>query len=214
MERGVVLGPQGSRWHAACLVCGGKEARGRRKDDGKAGCGKKLDSAAKTDAAGNVWCRECLVSLSSLFGPLFYLLLTSYIKLLLPLAQRQPSPVRSPVLPNITGGRGGVSTQFTGTKSVASQLTGTTIARQFTGLGGPDPALLRQLSGGGLSPTRQLSSSPTKMHDGPRSGAAPRYPRPKSVTGVRSTNGEGRGMFLVRQLTGGNTSFSGNDYGL
>lgn len=93
-------------------------------------------------------------------------------------------------------------------------MTGTTtIARQFTGLGGPESVLAGQLTGGGLSPTRQLSSSPTKLYDGPRAGA-PRYPRPKSVTGMRSTNGEGRGMFLVRQLTGGNTSFSGNDYGL
>ncbi|KAH8100617.1 hypothetical protein BXZ70DRAFT_938061 [Cristinia sonorae] len=198
MERGVVPGPQGSRWHATCLVCGGKETRGKRKEDGKAGCGKKLDSAAKTDAFGNVWCRECL--------------------LLLPVAQRQASPVRSPVLPTATGNRSSsnvVAPQITGgSKPIAPQFTnGTTIARQFTGLGGPDPALLRQLTGGGLSPTRQLSSSPTKMHDGPRPGAG-RYPRPKSVTGVRSTTGEGRGMFLVRQLTGGNSSFSGNDYGL
>ncbi len=74
--------------------------------------------------------------------------------------------------------------------------------------------VLRQLTGGGLSPTRQLSSSPTKMFDGPRPGAG-RYPRPKSVIGTRTTEGgEGRGMFLVRQLTGGNTSFSGNEYGL
>ena len=63
MERGVVPGPQGSRWHATCLVCGGKEARGRRKEEGRAGCGKKLDSAAKLDAEGAVWCRECLVSM-------------------------------------------------------------------------------------------------------------------------------------------------------
>ncbi|CAL1696090.1 unnamed protein product [Somion occarium] len=185
MERGVVPGPQGSRWHAACLICGGKDAKGRRKEYGKPGCGKKLDSAAKTDAEGHVWCRECL--------------------LLLPPSQRQASPIPSPIVPTATGGRGTV---------VAPQYTGTTtIAPQFTGIGGSDAALLRQLTGGGLSPTRQLSSSPTKMHDGPRPGAA-RYPRPKSVTGVRSAGGEGRGMFLVRQLTGGNNSFSGNDYGL
>lgn len=62
MERGVVPGPQGSRWHASCLICGGVEAKGRRREGGKAGCGKKLDSGAKTDAEGSVWCRECLVS--------------------------------------------------------------------------------------------------------------------------------------------------------
>ena len=116
------------------------------------------------------------------------------MQLLLPASMRNPSsPARSPVLPSHTGSRG-VAPQHTGT---------TTIARQFTGLGGSDAALMRQLTGGGLSPTRQLSSSPTKMFDGPRPGA--RYPRPKSVTGIRSTksDGEGRGMFLVRQLTGG-----------
>lgn len=61
MERGVVPGPQSTRWHATCLLCGGKEAKGRRKEEGKPGCGKKLDSAAKTDSDGRVWCRECLV---------------------------------------------------------------------------------------------------------------------------------------------------------
>lgn len=100
---------------------------------------------------------------------------------------------------------------------VAPQSTGTTtIARQFTGVGGGDAALTRQMTGGGLSPTRQLSSSPTKLYDGPRPGSGRIFPRPKSVTGIRSIkgDGEGRGMFLVRQLTGGNGSFSGNDFGL
>jgi len=71
MERGVIPGPQGSRWHVNCLVCGGKRpqfksnswmlGRGEEKKKGP-GCGKKLDSAAKTDATGCIWCRECLVS--------------------------------------------------------------------------------------------------------------------------------------------------------
>lgn len=186
MERGVVQGPQGTKWHGTCLLCGGKDAKGRRKEAGKPGCGKKLDSAAKTDMDGRVWCRECL--------------------LLLPAEMRNsPSPVRGPLVASHTGGRG-IAPQHTGT---------TTIARQFTGIGsGSDASLMRQLTGGGLSPTRQLSSSPTKLHDGPRPGRT--YPRPKSVIGMRSTksDGEGRGMFLVRQLTGGNGGFSGNDYGL
>lgn len=69
MERGVVPGPQGSRWHASCLVCGGKKetpktwiVREERKK-GVPGCGKKLDSAAKGDGEGGVWCRECSVNL-------------------------------------------------------------------------------------------------------------------------------------------------------
>ncbi|KIP12578.1 hypothetical protein PHLGIDRAFT_98007, partial [Phlebiopsis gigantea 11061_1 CR5-6] len=123
MERGVVPGPQGSKWHGGCLICGGHEAKGRRKQDGKAGCGKKLDSAAKTDAEGSVWCRECL--------------------LLLPIALRQTSAARSPIVSTNTG---------TGAFSrVAPQTTGTTIARQFTGIGSSassDAELLKQLTGG------------------------------------------------------------------
>lgn len=67
MERGVIPGPQGTRWHSSCLVCGGKKSRpvswyGGREEKGKPGCGKKLDSAAKSDGEGGVWCRECIVS--------------------------------------------------------------------------------------------------------------------------------------------------------
>lgn len=76
MERGVVPGPQGSRWHADCLVCGGKRPPSRstswmigRGEDKKRepGCGKKLDSAAKADANGQIWCRQCLVSVPFLW---------------------------------------------------------------------------------------------------------------------------------------------------
>jgi hypothetical protein len=76
MERGVVQGPQNTRWHAACLVCGGKReemkgqtiwARKIEKRKGEPGCGKKLDSAAKSDGEGGIWCRECLVSLCFVF---------------------------------------------------------------------------------------------------------------------------------------------------
>jgi hypothetical protein len=62
MERGVVPGPQGTRWHVGCLVCGGKKDKMVEKRDGTPGCGKKLDSAAKGDGEGGIWCRECLVS--------------------------------------------------------------------------------------------------------------------------------------------------------
>ena len=69
MEYGVVPGPQNSRWHAACLVCGGKGAKLPRP-----GCGKKLDSAAKTDRDGGVWCRECMVRLAIVLYSILYLL--------------------------------------------------------------------------------------------------------------------------------------------
>lgn len=78
------------------------------------------------------------------------------------------------------------------TGQVVSHLTGgsTTIARQFTGNA---VGLLRN---GSISPTRQLRSvSPTK-------GLRPisKYSRP---IGARNKSvDEGRGMFLVRQMTG------------
>ena len=63
MEWGVVPGPSGTRWHSACLSCGGRNRRGRagRRNPDEPGCGKKLDSAAKSDPDGGVWCRECWV---------------------------------------------------------------------------------------------------------------------------------------------------------
>lgn len=60
---------------------------------------------------------------------------------------------------------------------MAAQYTGTTtLARQFTGMGTAEGALLRQMTGGGLSPTRSLS--PTKQLS--------TRPRPKSVVAMRS----------------------------
>ena len=132
----------------------------------------------------------------------------------------QESPIRA-IEPSFTGGgdvfgrfpntsRGeGVAPQLTGTTTLARQLTGTTtIARQWTGMS----ALSNQLTGGGLSPTRQLpkdlnrSPSPTKMMlSNQNSGRRVPFPRPKSMVGITSRGksvDEGRGMFLVRQMTG------------
>ncbi|KAJ7706037.1 hypothetical protein B0H17DRAFT_1192587 [Mycena rosella] len=196
MEPGVVPGPHGTRWHATCLVCGGKKtnvkpwAAREEKKKGVPGCGKKLDSAAKGDGEGGVWCREC--------------------SLLLPIGMRgspQGSPTRSALTPS-----------YTGTAKVAPQFTGTTIARQFTGYGsGGDPGIFRQMTGGGASPTRSVSPtkglgyggdpgifrqmtggglSPTRSIS-PTKGMGGAYlrPRPKSVVGIRNTN-------IVRQMTG------------
>ncbi|KAJ7235874.1 hypothetical protein B0H12DRAFT_1140950 [Mycena haematopus] len=190
MERGVVPGPHGSRWHASCLVCGGKKPpsskswvlREERKK-GVPGCGKKLDSAAKEDGEGGVWCRECS------------LLLPSGLR-----ASPQGSPTRAATLvPSYTGQK--VATQFTGTTTLARQFTGYSgdsgIFRQMTGggvsptrsvsptkgmmgYGGADPAIFRQLTGGSLSPTRSIS--PTKGL------SSALRPRPKSVVGIRNTN--------------------------
>ncbi|KAG8918828.1 hypothetical protein FRC01_001631, partial [Tulasnella sp. 417] len=67
MERGIVPGPAATKWHAPCLVCGGREhsrrvnAAWKARDEVKGpGCGKKLDSAAKGDVSlGVLWCRDC-----------------------------------------------------------------------------------------------------------------------------------------------------------
>ena len=183
MEWGVVPGPSGTRWHSACLSCGGKNRRGRtgRRNPGEPGCGKKLDSAAKSDPDGGVWCRECWVRSRRPQWVRNGLIISQI--LLPPL-----SPIRSPELS--TPGSFW-SNQTTGrVKGVESQLTGTTtIARQFTGMGSGDP-LIRQMTGNrSVSPVKQLGMSTTT-----------RYARPKSVIGMR---GEGRGMQLVRQMTGG-----------
>ncbi|KAF8216082.1 hypothetical protein K438DRAFT_1659433 [Mycena galopus ATCC 62051] len=162
MERGVVPGPHGSRWHASCLVCGGKKPpsakpwiiREERKK-GVPGCGKKLDSAAKEDGEGGVWCREC--------------------SLLLPAGMRgspQGSPTRAATLvPSYTGQR--VATQFTGTTAISRQFTGHSAHSGDSGI------FRQQLTGGALSPTRSIS--PTK-------GLASALRRPKSVVGIRNTN--------------------------
>ncbi|TEB39246.1 hypothetical protein FA13DRAFT_1725224 [Coprinellus micaceus] len=180
MERGVIPGPQGTRWHSSCLVCGGKKSRpvswyGGREEKGKPGCGKKLDSAAKSDGEGGVWCRECILLLGIQSSP-------------------APSPTKTTLSPTYTTS-GRMVPQFTGT---------TTIARQFTGVGGPggESFLTSQLTGSsGLNPTRSIS--PTKQV-GIR-------PRPKSVIGMRNHSksiDEGRGMFLVRQMTGSQGGWS------
>ncbi|KIY72835.1 hypothetical protein CYLTODRAFT_417610, partial [Cylindrobasidium torrendii FP15055 ss-10] len=176
MERGVVPGPQGTRWHSGCLLCGGKPTnpgtpayerarQGKRK--GEAGCGKRLDSSAKTDEDNNVWCRDCLLLLAT---------------------SRGPSPTR-PVVPSNTGPQ--VPTQLSGT---------TTLARHFTGMGSNEGSLLRQMTGGASAAAPPRSLSPTKqmgVRPRPRSVIGGHgMSRPKSMDA-------GRGMFLVRQMTGG-----------
>jgi len=86
---------------------------------------------------------------------------------------------------------------------ISRQISGTTLARQFTGLGGgagAEPGLLKQLTGGSISTTRSLS--PTKQYS---TGI---QARPKSAIGMRNSKSidEGRGMFLVKQLTGPSVS--------
>jgi len=189
MERGVVPGPKGTRWHSTCLICGGKDVanrKGRGEDAKQAGCGKRLDSAAKSDGKGGVWCRECLSLLPDLRSS----------------PHGSPAPCTAPHASSYPGIRG--SGPFGCGKApsrIITQSTGaTTLAQQFTGIGASDVALMRQLTGGGLSPTRHLAGSPTKQFG---IMGASRRPRPKSVIGMGNKSiDEGRGMYLVRQMTG------------
>ena len=100
------------------------------------------------------------------------------------LTARQESTDLDKLMPLNTGN---TFKRFPSPIKLASQITGsTTIARQFTGLG--STSLTTQLTGGGLSPTRQLfnrTPSPTKQ-------LGFRFPRPKSVVGVRSSIDEVR----------------------
>ena len=112
----------------------------------------------------------------------------------------QESPIRTtiPLAPSHTGARSVPFGAGTVGARITPQYTGTTIARQFTGFGGSDSALKRQLTGGNLSPTRQLAGSPTKQP-----GMMGTRPRPKSVIGMSAKSvDKGRGMYLVRQMTG------------
>ncbi|PPQ67359.1 hypothetical protein CVT24_011542 [Panaeolus cyanescens] len=142
MERGVVPGPQGTRWHSSCLVCGGKRSLtashllGRPRDErkGDPGCGKKLDSGAKSDGEGGVWCRECLLLVGVGGSP--------------QTSPTRPAPIASQHVARVS--------------KLIPQSTGTTLARQFTGVNsGGDRELIRQLTGGGTGLTR--STSPTKQ---------------------------------------------------
>jgi hypothetical protein len=152
------------------------------------------------------------------------------------------SPTRGTLLPQSTGmGASFWSTRNDTGPNVARQFTGmTTIARQQTGLGhismSSDPDVLRQLTGGGLSPTRQLGSTgmakqytgnsavrsnftgnsvsrsyTTALNTTPTSNRLP--PRPKSAgsRSAKSVDESGRGMALMRQLTGGTGSFQSNE---
>ncbi|KAI3488228.1 hypothetical protein L1887_47767 [Cichorium endivia] len=65
-----VLGPRGTQWHKACLVCRGvpppaKDVWSYRSQPKT--CGKKLDSGAKVNAHGEVRCRECFDRESAAF---------------------------------------------------------------------------------------------------------------------------------------------------
>ncbi|KAF8587268.1 hypothetical protein K439DRAFT_832127 [Ramaria rubella] len=176
MEYGVVPGPQNSRWHGSCLVCGGKGAKHPRP-----GCGKKLDSAAKTDHNGNVWCRECMLLLPS--GTC---------------TSPQGSPIRAGLTPSYTGAG---SDRLP--RPEAGRLFG-----QVTGAGfEPRPGgLMRQYTGGAAGIMRRGSVSPTRQMTrsvSPTKGLMPvtRHPRPAGSWKHKSVD-EGRGMFLVKQMTG------------
>ncbi|KAG8832731.1 hypothetical protein FRC17_000827 [Serendipita sp. 399] len=163
-EPGVVPGPNGSRWHSSCLVCGGK---GARRQAGEPGCGKKLDRDAKLDRSGRPWCSTC--------------------KTLLILNGSGSSAVaRTPVSATYTGSSW-VSSQSTGSSSsVASHSTGSSSATVQERQSGSRPfssvvegaALERR---GSISPTKGMLGGTVPVNRTLSAKRASR-PRPKSVS--------------------------------
>ncbi|KIM33943.1 hypothetical protein M408DRAFT_325503 [Serendipita vermifera MAFF 305830] len=192
MEPGVVAGPRGTRWHAGCLVCGGKGSRKR----GEPGCGKRLDRDAKLDQEGKTWCSNCMT-------------------LLILNGSANSAPLKTPVSAVFPAG-GWLNSQGTGS-SVASHFTGSstsTVHNQSTGTTRPLSTIESNPTADTLAMLQRRSVSPTK---GMLGGTVPvnrtysfrkgNRPRPKSVSvlprfGVAGTGGYGPSVELVRESTG------------
>lgn len=194
MEPGVVPGPNGSRWHSSCLVCGGK---GHKKRAGEPGCGKKLDRDAKLDREGRTWCSTCMT----------LLILNGSIT---------SAPTRTPVSATYTG-NSWVSSQHTGSSaSVAPQSTGTstsTAHEQRPGSVTPtnNSAMdtLTRRAAGAMSPTMgMMGGVPVNRTLSARRAARP---RPKSVSFLPSFGLASRPtarMGLLQEHTGTSTADS------
>ncbi|KAG8696860.1 hypothetical protein FRC09_008219 [Ceratobasidium sp. 395] len=185
MELGTCPGPNGSRWHSSCLVCGGKDAKKNRKNPKDPGCGKQLDSGAKSDQDGGVWCRECIDKLP---------------------AEMRPSSPTKPLVPTHTGDRprsraGGVlTTQYTGV-SVHTTGGGGVLQPQTTGGAG---FIRPQTTGGGGVLKPQTTGGGGILKSQTTGGGG--FVRPQ-FTG-RSTDGlnaqiTGTGRTIATQYTGG-----------
>lgn len=121
------------------------------------------------------------------------------------LSGRSPSPVKLHFTGMSRSSSAGVRPQNTGFGAGAGAglvRSGSPVRRQYTGMGAAASGAVEeaepltiQYTGGGVPITRQLST------------AAPGSRRPRSGLGMRSLGSqksidEGRGMFLVRQMTG------------
>jgi hypothetical protein len=124
-----------------------------------------------------------------------------HTQLLLPVGA-YPSPQGSPT-------RAGLTPTYTGTgfdrfpRPDAGRLFGQVTGNAFDRT--PD-MMARQFTGGGLGPMRRGSVSPTRQMTrsvSPTKGLMPvtRHPRPAGTWKHKSVD-EGRGMFLVKQMTG------------
>jgi len=188
MEPGVVPGPNGTRWHSSCLVCGGK---GHRKRVGQPGCGKKLDRDAKLDPEGKTWCSNCMT----------LLILSGAVT---------SGPLRTPVSATFTGGSPWLSSQGTGSSSVASHSTGSSTST----IGASDghlPNALAMLNRRSASPTKGAFGGTMPVNRSLSTTKRPIRPRPKSVSVLPTLTSMGAGgrLKLVREITG--TSISGSE---
>ncbi|CAG8604377.1 4844_t:CDS:2, partial [Acaulospora colombiana] len=197
MEPGVVPGPNGSRWHASCLVCGGK---GVQKRSGEPGCGKKLDRDAKLDPEGKTWCSSCMT----------LLILNGNVA---------SASTRTPVSATFSGATPWLPIHHTGASSVSSHTTGSSTStiqdapysrpRSITAVrSNASEAALGMLNArnGSTSPTKGMLGGTVPVNRSLSTKRASR-PRPKSVSVLPmlglSNNRTGR-MDLLRET---NSSF-------
>ncbi|KDN36176.1 hypothetical protein RSAG8_11008, partial [Rhizoctonia solani AG-8 WAC10335] len=181
MELGTCPGPNGSRWHSSCLVCGGKDAKKNRKNPRDPGCGKQLDSGAKYDQEGGVWCRECIDKL--------------------PAEMRPSSPIK-PIVPTHTGSKswgrasGSIVAQYTG---VSVNNTGGILKPQTTGGGG---FIRPQATGGGGIIKPQTTGGGGILKPQTTGGGGILKPQTTGGGGILKPQTTGGGGFIRPQLTG------------
>lgn len=214
MERGVVPGPQGSKWHVGCLVCGGKdwknkhiEAKRWGSDETEIGCGKKLDSQTRLDSLGRAYCRSCLVSgySQSLFTVPNSKRFISYQNMLPDELRGSTSPTRAgPLVPTDTGSTsvyGRVNMNFAPPPLDDTSSVGAVgkLVTHFTGGGGP--------FGGYDSGSDSRSTSPYKQSQS-RSASPVR----RQITGGSGYLSRGLSTSPVKANITGGSGFGGRDF--
>ncbi|KAG9005468.1 hypothetical protein FRB94_001553 [Tulasnella sp. JGI-2019a] len=202
MERGIVPGPGATKWHAACLVCGGRRnALSKRSsatwtglDESVAkspGCAKKLDSAAKGDLTeGVMWCRDCWDKTRAAGGG----------------GNSVASPLLSPsVSSSSMGGIFPSSSSSSRSNGAAPVMGSTTMARQMTRGSGATSPLRRHLKLPAPSTGTIVEGDVLTEFDERDEVASITGRRPKSVAG-QYPSGRSTSPFKFPGMGGGDRS--------